>query len=821
MDSAGVLLVENNPVDTRRFIESFRADIGFALVEAKTVDEARPIVQSGDYALILLNLRLPDSEGLSTFQAVQAVSADTPIVVLVSPEDEGLALEAIGAGAEDYVLKGEPGSGRLEGVVRRAIERKHMAEDLARVNQVLDDKVRLIDALTEVGQRVLETLDLDDVLDILSRQIVEAGIFRSIMVALVGQQAQEVEVVRALRFTVDANKKVTFVAPDAQVIGTRYRLDDENVTAQVARTGERFVIDTFEDLRLDRRYDNNPDVWRGKVAYFIPVKRGEKVLAVLATGSTMAEKADTLRRIDVLQPLLDQFGIALENACLYRELNLSKQDLAESEARFRQLTTHIRDVFWLTDISSGQILFASPAYESIWGRKVRDLYADSLAWVAAIHEEERATVEAAFEHACQSGSPFDVRYRILQPNGTERWIHGRGFPILGEDGKPTQIAGIAEDITLRVQTEKEQVHLVRMHALGEMSAGVSHNLNNILTSVLGPAQIIERIAEDERVLREAKDIIRAATQTAELVKQLHYSVRGNIVDVLEPVVLNDAVRDVVRLTTARWKDEAEARGIAIEVGLELGDVPPLCGTLVGVHDILINLIFNAIDAMPSGGKLTFGSRMLKNRVLLSVKDNGKGMTEDVRQRVFDPFFTTRIGVGTGMGLSTVYNTMAQWEGSIDVESTPGEGTTFFLNFPVWDDSISEPQVSAGNPHQEGRLLIVDDHLPSAQTLERLLGTSHAVEVATSAQDALAKSTAGVYDAALIDLSMPGMPGDQVARILKTQNPALVTVLVTGWFLDKEDPRRAPFDLEIQKPFRDFDLVIDVVDQALTLHRTKK
>ncbi len=149
------------------------------------------------------------------------------------------------------------------------------------------------------------------------------------------------------------------------------------------------------------------------------------------------------------------------------------------------------------------------------------------------------------------------------------------------------------------------------------------------------------------------------------------------------VSVNEVVLEAVSVTQSRWKAEPEARGFSFDVVTELEDVPPIGGTQAGLYDILINLLFNAVDALPEGGTITIGTQAIAESVQLTVKDTGIGMDEETQSRVFEPFFTTKSEVGTGLGLSTLYSTATHWGAFIDVESTPGEGTTFTLRFPAW------------------------------------------------------------------------------------------------------------------------------------------
>ena len=198
------------------------------------------------------------------------------------------------------------------------------------------------------------------------------------------------------------------------------------------------------------------------------------------------------------------------------------------------------------------------------------------------------------------------------------------------------------------------------------------------------------------------------------------------------------------------------------------------------------------------------------------------MDEETRRRVFEPFFTTRMDVGSGLGLSTVHGMVARWGGTIAVHSTPGEGTTFTLCFPVWAGSAAVPGTPTApeSPTRRGQVLIVEDDVDVCDLLERLLSAQHALTVVRDGRQALEQFVPGRYEVALIDLGMPGMAGDRVAAQMMAADACLATVLITGWPLTDADPRRSVFDFHLAKPFDDLDEVEATVAQAIALHHTR-
>lgn len=244
-------------------------------------------------------------------------------------------------------------------------------------------------------------------------------------------------------------------------------------------------------------------------------------------------------------------------------------------------------------------------------------------------------------------------------------------------------AELEVEIAERKRIERQLVHLERLRAVAELSAGFCHNFNNILTGVLGPAQLLARKTTDPDQLQMVEAIIAAGERATDLVGRLHWAVRGEPEHALGPVSVDDEIRRAVGTDRAEWQGREAASGPPVDVRLDLGGVPPIRGNDLRLQDILHNLLRNAVQAMPAGGVITLSTRRDGDDVVLTVSDTGVGMDESTRWRVFEPFFTTRQTVGPGLGLSTVHATVGRWGGDVQVDSQPDQGSTFTLRLPVW------------------------------------------------------------------------------------------------------------------------------------------
>jgi signal transduction histidine kinase/DNA-binding response OmpR family regulator len=373
----------------------------------------------------------------------------------------------------------------------------------------------------------------------------------------------------------------------------------------------------------------------------------------------------------------------------------------------------------------------------------------------------------------------------------------------------------------QIQT-RQLIRLERLRALGEMAVGVSHNLNNLLVAVLVPAQFLLKATKDPEILREASDIVAAGRRAADLVRRLHRSVQIRDEEPLEPVAIGELIEEAVASTRPKWKDESERKGVRIRLETEIGTLPLLQGIVSELHEVLTNLIFNAVDALPAGGRIWLRAYLEGEEGVIAVGDNGVGMDEEVRRRVFEPFFTTKDDVGTGLGLSTVYNTVTRCGGNIDIDSEPGRGSTFTVRLPLWKKALPEPveAVAEDKSRTSGRILVVEDDAVVRQVLNSLLEAEHQVETTSSGSEAIEWVKKGSYDVALIDLGMPEMRGDLVAEAMRQVDPTLATVLITGWQLDADHPSLAFFDFYLQKPFNELDEILHTVGEAVDLHRRR-
>ena len=531
----------------------------------------------------------------------------------------------------------------------------------------------------------------------------------------------------------------------------------------------------------------------------------------------------TLHRIEIMQPLLDQIAIALEHSRLYSatqheiaERKQAEEKLRESESRLRAITMGLPDLVFVID-EDGRYIEILTAEENLLYDTAEHLKGHLLHDV--LPKESADLFLETVRQTVQTGTNQVLEYQLDVLAG-ERWFEGH-TSFLGEvSGQKKAVVWISRDITERRRMEQELIRLERMRARSEMVQGVNHNLNNLLNGVLLPAQLLKDNLEDPQDRQRAELIETAAQGAAELVRRLNRAAKGEEED-LQSVALSPRVLAALEGTQSLWQAEAEGRGITIDLVTKLEDVPPIRGTASEVDDILVNLIVNAVDALPEGGTITIGTEAMGDFVHLTVSDTGIGMDAETQRRVFEPLFTTKVDTGSGLGLYLVHTTVSNWGGDITVDSTLGKGTTFTLRLPFWQ----ETQAVQGDDKEEAstmplvKVLLVEDDEITVQTLVDYLSATCDVETITDGQTAVDAFTSGQYEVALIDLGIAGIPGDQVAQQMRQADPAIATVLITGFDLAEDDRRLAAFDLWYKKPLS-VAQVDDMVEQAVSLHQSR-
>jgi signal transduction histidine kinase/DNA-binding response OmpR family regulator len=372
--------------------------------------------------------------------------------------------------------------------------------------------------------------------------------------------------------------------------------------------------------------------------------------------------------------------------------------------------------------------------------------------------------------------------------------------------------------------QKSLVESERLNALGQMAAGVAHDFNNLLAGILGRTQLLQlKLKEkgvDQSELGSKLELIeKLALQGAATVRRIQEFSRIRKDVPTDSVDVNAVVRNAVEVTRPKWKEESETRGIHVEMRLELGEIPNIRGNAGELVQVVTNLIFNAVDAMPEGGVLTLRTFLSGNAIGLEVSDTGIGMIEEVKEKLFQPFFTTK-GNGFGLGTSIVYGIVARHGGEIQVSSEGGKGTMFLVTLPVVAGKLEEhpfEKVACTKKEGPAKVLVVEDNDLNRDMFARYLTEmGHNAILAANGKEMLPILERERFDLVITDLSMPGISGWQVAERVKKRSPGVPVILVSGWAIQQDDARlrESGIDFILQKPctLSDFE---EMVEKALS------
>ncbi len=614
----------------------------------------------------------------------------------------------------------------------------------------------------------------------------------------------------------------------------------EGLTHLVAESGRPLlVLDATTDPRT---VGLDPQSLREFPIYYgVPIQSGETLLGVLsvsfATGAPPT--ADERESIELYA---GQAAVAIRNAQLYAEA-MRREREAEALARIARVLSESLDV---ADVGERTVEGVLPLFEGrssglytlapdgsfrgvAWGGDARTRYTPGQRFPAG--EGLIGWLVTHATHVASADVLSDPRFIFPEPRRSELAAGGNTavlavalrakgalVGVLAVADKPGRVFSEAELALLQAfadqaalalenarlyyraqqayaELTEAQDRLVRgetLRAMGELAAGVAHHVNNLLAVILGRIQLALGKEPPADLVRHLRIAERATLDGAEVIRRMRGFGRSPAEPDFAPVDLNRLAEEILELTRPRWEDEAQVRGITIQTRIEAGVIPAVRGEAGPLREVLMNLVLNAVDAMPEGGRITILTWVAAGWVHCTVADTGIGMTPEVQRRALEPFFTTKGVKSTGLGLSVNYGIVQRLGGDLTVDSIDGRGTSITFKLPTADRPAPTPAAPLAAPPRALRVLVIDDEREVRAMLADLLAAEghEVVEAASGAEGLRHLEGDDTIDVVLSDLGMPGMTGWEVARAVKKRHPHLPVVLITGW---GENPEGGPDD----------------------------
>ena len=438
-----------------------------------------------------------------------------------------------------------------------------------------------------------------------------------------------------------------------------------------------------------------------------------------------------------------------------------------------------------------------------------------------LEAKHEALAAGASEFLAKPVDPIEVILRIenlltshdlfqrcqLYSEGLERLVDRRTAEL------QRQTTDLEKAIAELRETQQQVIQQERMRALGTMASGIAHDLNNGLTIILGFGDMLLRdektFPAESNARADLEKIVLAGHDNAALVKRLREFYRpSDTREHRQAVGLNELIEESLALTMPRWKSQANAAGATIRVKKDFDEIPIIAGVPGELREVLTNLIFNAVDAMPLGGRLCFRTREKRGQVRLQVSDTGMGMTEETLQKCLEPFFTTKGIRGSGLGLAMSYGIIRRHGGNISIKSELNEGTTFTIFFPV-PKKAPDPFIPGSERSVRPlRILVVDDHPAIREIVSAYLAEDrHLVATASSAREAMERFCTERFDLVITDRAMPEVNGNELAGMIKELQPREPVIMLTGFadLMLEGDHSTENVDLVLSKPARLDDL----------------
>jgi len=594
----------------------------------------------------------------------------------------------------------------------------------------------------------------------------------------------------------------------------------EEVAKKVALERKTILID---DVSIDKCFAIKETHFPIGSLLCTPLIFQEKVLGVINLSHTQphAFSQSNKRIMDLLCALVSSI---IGNAIDYIKV--------KDQEKFKSMFEGARIPILLVDPKTNNIVDCNGYAEEWLGYSKKELIHTDHIFDIVPHEY-REKVECILNEIVENNSSKFSEVSFIRKDGSVNIGEINGTMIDYQGRNIVQVT--VKDVTERKKMEQQLLQSEKLKSLGELAGGVAHDFNNVLAAILGRVQLLRmqnkapRGTQEKRKsaleLKKGLEIIeKASLDGAETVRRIQEFSRRRADDkAFTQVDINELIDNVLEFTKVRWKNDAEWKGIKIRIRKELSPLNFTLGSSSELREVFTNLINNAIDAMPQGGEIRLNSLMNDNNVIVKIGDTGDGIPKDIKDRVFDPFFSTKGVQSTGLGLSVSYGIINRHRGTITVDSVEGEGTTFTIKFPITKKTgkrkvKEEKVVPIKRKQQKASILVIEDEEDVRHLLRDILtDAGHNVEVAADGNEGIEIFKKKKFDIVFTDLGMPVMSGWEVAEKVKSINEKVPVALITGWnvALDSSEMNKSGINLVMQKPFK-MEQVLNLVQEGMIL-----
>ncbi|MBI1924931.1 PAS domain S-box protein [Candidatus Poribacteria bacterium] len=494
------------------------------------------------------------------------------------------------------------------------------------------------------------------------------------------------------------------------------------------------------------------------------------------------------------------------------------EQLQKSETRYRTLMESMKDMVIQVSLDR-KIMDCNSSVERIFGYRREEVMGQSTSMLfTSLEESDR--YDGVRQQALAKSDESIQEARLKKKDGILFDGEISGNLVRDKDGNPLWRIGIIKDITEQKAMREQMMQAEKLAALGQMASGAAHNFNNILTGILGYSEILQhRLDDKEMLLKGLNQIRQSSLDAANIVKRMQeYTriIKAEDTTNFQWIDLNHTLKETLEFMRPQLIDTPQSRGIRIGLDVSYQNLlPKVRGESFALKEIFVNIIDNAIQAMPKGGTLEIRTFQKAKDAIISIRDTGCGMTAEVQRQIFDPFFTTKGPSGTGLGLSEALGIIKRHDGEIFVASSPNQGTTFSIRLPISESEHIAPEpttvVETSTVSERLSLLVIDDNAHIREILMAFLGETYTIDGVDSGEEGLQHLAQKDYDILITDLGMPGMNGYEVARRAKAIRPDISVILMTGWGVQISDENLLENQIEslIPKPFN-FQAVQDII-----------